>query len=244
MTALLNFLSQEQGIAINKDNAELNTIDSALPIYLQSTNLINNNTVSSDLSGNTLLEFTDIENTRIGAIQPRFFANGDQSIRFFTQRSIENINYYNGFYLGIDSNGNSVVELMGQRTKEAWRTALKPDVLYTGHSNGSSIALSASAANYEHMKIYYSSMTGGTTPNNNSVCVYRPNGKYVNLFVGEPGASGSDRFPWYNGWDIWIDGDTIKDRPTERYYGTSSSNKTTRTIFKAKNMYIDRVEAW
>lgn len=243
-TTILKCLAEGQGIIIGKENGELNTIDSALPIYLQSTNLTNNVIVNSDLSGDTMLEFTDIGNTRIGAIQPRFLANGNQTIRFFTQRLIEDTNYYNGFYLELDQDGNSIVELMGNNTKKAWHTALKPDILFTGDSSTVPITLSASAANYTHMKIFYESKIGGTTPLYRSACVYEPNGKYVNLFVGEAGAGGNDRYPWWKGWDIWIDGNTIKDRPTNRYYDTSSSNKTTRTTIKSKNMYITRVEAW
>lgn len=67
---------------------------------------------------------------------------------------------------------------------------LRPEVLFSGHTN-SAVTLSDSAANYEHMKIYYDSLTGGTTPVYGSVCIYNPNGKSVNLFIGEAGSSGN-----------------------------------------------------
>ncbi len=244
MTTLLNFMSNAQGIGIGKVSTELNCIDSALPITLKSTNLTNDTTVTTDISGTTL-EFTDIENTKIGFIQPYFYTDGAQGIKLFTQRKKEDgTNAYNGIILNINSDNKPSIAFMGNQTKEAWHTVLKPDVLFTGDSRESSITLSASAANYRHMKIFYESKTGDVTPLYGSVCVYQPNGKYVNLFIGEPGASGSDRVPWWKGWDIWIDGNTIKDRPTGRYYNTRASTKTQRTIAQQKNMYITRVEAW
>lgn len=257
-TTILKCLAGGQGITIGKDTNISDCIDTALPIYLKSTNLENNITASADVSGESQLEFNDINNDRIGMIQPRFYSDGTQALRMFTQRAMpNNSKAYNGIILGLDSSGNSIVNFMGDpfitttnsslgnKTKEAWHTALKPDVLFTGHSNAVPISLTASAANYTHMKIYYDTMAGGVngTPIRNSVCIYKPDGKYVNLFIGEVGTD-SDRSPWWKGWDIWIDGNTIKNRPTNRYYDTTSSTATARTTTKGLNMYIDRVEAW
>lgn len=244
-TTYLDFLSGGYGIGIGKESIELNVIDSIFNISLLSSNLTDGTTVSNTTTGATYLAFSDAENVQIGTIQPTFYSNGTQAIEMISERQIGNTIYKNGLSLGIDSTGTSVVNFIGDRTKEAWHTVLRPDVLFKGHTNGT-VTLSDSAANYSHMKIYYDSMTGGTTgtPCYGSVCIYNPNGKSVNLFIGEAGASGSDRFPWWKGRDVTINGTSITTRTTNRYYDTASSNKTTRTTTAANNIYIDRVEAW
>lgn len=236
----IDFLAGGHGIGIGKQSTNSNCIDSIFPINLYSMNLENNIAPTADLSGDSYLDFSDAENVRIGSIRPRFYTDGTQDMRMYAQRSINGTNYYNGINLGIDSTGNSKISFIGTRTKEAWHTALRPEVLFSGHTN-SAVTLSDSAANYEHMKIYYDSLIGGTTPLYGSVCIYNPNGKSVNLFIGEAGSSGN---PWWKGWDVTINGTSINTRATNRYYDTNSSNTTKRTTTAVNNMYIDRVEAW
>jgi len=243
MATLLSFLPQEQGIAIGKTATDSGYIDIQMPFNLKSTNLTNNTTIETNTSGNTFLTFSDMENTPIGQIESRFYTSGTQSMRIYGTRKMEDGTFKeNGLLLSINSSGGPEIGLLGNRTKEAWHTALRPDVLFSGQTSVVPITLSASAANYSHMKIFYCSKIGGTTPLYGSVCVYNPNGKYVNLFIGESGTSNT--FVWWKGWDIWIDGNTIKNRPTNRYYNTSASTSTQRTTTKNLNMYIDRVEAW
>ena len=119
MTTLLSFLAEGQGIGIKKSAIELGIIDSAIPINLKSTNLINDTVVTTAASGTTL-DFTDIENTDIGIIQPHFFNNGTQMMRIFTQRKLENESLaYNGVALELDSEGKPIIEFMGTNTKKA-----------------------------------------------------------------------------------------------------------------------------
>lgn len=245
MAILLSFLPQEQGIAIGKIATELNYIDSQLPINLKSTNLTNNTTVETNTSGNTFLTFTDMENTPIGQIESRFFPSGTQTMRIFSNRKMEDGTFKDsGFFLSIDSNGEPAVAFLGNRTKEAWHTALRPDVLFNGHSNGT-ITLSASAANYSHMKIFYSTaLYNSSTLLNGSICIYQPNGKNANLFFGEVYSSGSNRMPLWKGKDITINGTQITTRTTNRYYTTTNSTTTARTTAATNVIYIDRVEAW
>ncbi len=242
-TTYLDFLSGGYGVGIGKESIESNVIDSAFIISLLSSNLTDGTTVSDTTTGATYLAFSDAENVQIGTIQPTFYSNGTQAIEMISERNIGGTVYKNGLSLGVDSTGTPVVNFIGDRAKEAWHTVLRPEVLFSGHTN-STVTLLDSAANYEHMKIYYDSLIGGTTPLYGSVCVYNPNGKSVNLFIGEAGANGSDRFPWWKGRDITISGTSITTRTTNRYYDTASSNKTTRTTTAVNNMYIDRVEAW
>lgn len=245
----IDFLAGGHGIGIGKQSTNLNYIDSIFPINLYSMNLENNITPTADLSGNSYLDFSDAENIKIGSIEPRFCTDGTRDMRMYTQRLIDGTIYYNGINLKIDSTGNSEVSFMGTQTKEAWHTVLAPDVLFEWEPvaqapSQTSITLSNSAANYMHMKIYYCTLTNKTTPLYRSVCVYYPQGKYVNMFIGEAGASGNNRVPWWKGWDVYINGTTISTRPTDRYYDTSASTTTQRTTTKYNNIYITRVEAW
>lgn len=258
MSTQLSFLSGGNGIAINKTAVNFDVVDSQLPIYLKSTNLINTTTPSSDLEGNTILEFSDIENTKIGYIQPKFSSNGNQGIEFFSQRKINGVDKYNGISLELTPSGAPVINFVkdehfvgsiGSKQKAAWHTALAPDVLFEWEPvaqapSQTSITLKASAANYTHMKIYYCTLTSRTTPLYRSVCVYSPQGKYVNMFIGEVGSSGNDRVPYWKGWDVYINGTTISTRPTNRYFDTQGSTTTQRTTAKFNNIYITRVEAW
>lgn len=246
MATLLSFLPQEQGIAIGKTATDSGYIDIQMPFNLKSTNLTNNTTIETNTSGNTFLTFSDMENTPIGQIESRFYTSGTQTMRIYGTRKMEDGTFKeNGFLLSINSSGGPEVAFLGNRAKETWHTVLRPDVLYSGHSTGT-ITLSASAANYSHMKIYYCNMMGGSSgfPLNSSVCIYNPNGKSVNLFTGEVGASGSNRMPYWNGRDVTINGTSITTRATNRYYSTTSTNPTSRTTAANISIYIDRVEAW
>lgn len=118
------------------------------------------------------------------------------------------------------------------------RHVYERDVLYdNSEGDEGTITLSASAANYDHMVIYFT---------NRSVCssveVYKPNGKNANLFIG--GTTQAGGVLWPLGRDISINGTAITTRDSVRYYGAQSATSTGYTLQKANVMYIYRVEAW
>lgn len=243
-TKYLDFLSGGYGIGVGKESIEPGVIDSAFSMLLLSSNLTNSVTPSTTTTGAAYLTFSDAENVQIGTVQPTFYSDGTQAIEMISERKINNNIYKNGLSLGINSSGTPVINFIGDRAKEAWYTVLRPEILFSGHTTAT-VTLSDSAANYTHMKIYYSTLFKGTTDLVcRSVCIYSPNGKSVNLFIGQAAASGTNRVPYWTGKDITISGTSITTRATNRYYDTSASTTTQRTTTATNNIYIDRVEAW
>lgn len=114
-------------------------------------------------------------------------------------------------------------------------------VLYANEtgSNGT-ITLSDSAANYEHLTIYY---CNGASYTHSSTTIYNPNGKNVNLFLG--GTTNNGGVFWPIGKDVTISGMSITTRATNRYYGAVSGTTSTAIKTAANNeIYITRVEGW
>lgn len=117
----------------------------------------------------------------------------------------------------------------------------KPTQLYnnaTG-SNGT-ITLSASAANYNHMRIYYRNASGqGNHVNQyNATEVFSPNGKYVNLAVVGPDNT-SDLISMNTRLAL-ISGTTINNARSAS--GNISSSSAAAGAYN--EVYIVRVEAW
>lgn len=135
------------------------------------------------------------------------------------------------------TNGNVTLDAT---SKQAWLTALAPDVLYNNTSGtNSTITLSSSAANYDHMTIYYKY---GSSDVYSSVDLYEPDGKNVNLFIG--GTGNDTGYFWPTGWDITISGASITTRATNRYYAATSVTANSVTTSKTNALVITRVEAW
>lgn len=111
----------------------------------------------------------------------------------------------------------------------------KPTQLYnnaTG-SNGT-ITLSSSAANYNHMRIYYKHSSDNTY---SSVDVYSPNGKIVLLPIVEATTSAA----WIVGRAVTISGTSIST--ASNWYG--EQNTTTGASYNHTNyVNIIRVEGW
>lgn len=95
--------------------------------------------------------------------------------------------------------------------------ACKPTQLYnnTSGSNGT-ITLSSSAANYNHLRIYYLDNEGNKW--NSSVDVYSPNGKYVALGW----TVATDAHVWAGGRVVYISGTSISTYSS--YYGTTHAD--------------------
>lgn len=126
---------------------------------------------------------------------------------------------------------------MDETSKAAWRTALAPDVLYnnaTG-SNGT-ITLSQSAANFDHLTIYYRDNDN----ENSSVDVYAPNGKQVTLATNHPGYDNGNMY--IKARSVLISGTSIATASLNRYSQVSVEPGLSRS--KVNNIYITRVEAW
>ena len=157
----------------------------------------------------------------------------------FGRREIDNTIYWNGFNLAIDSSGNPFIGFDRIADKQAWVNALQPDVLFSGDLK-TDVTLSSSAANYNHMIIYFK-YPNSNTPES-SVEVYNPNGKYVNLFFGYAGYNSG--LYWPTGRDIYINGTSITTRAS---FCTSDSTTTKRTLTAGTDtsrIRIIRVEAW
>lgn len=137
------------------------------------------------------------------------------------------------------SQRNATNVQLDNETKQAWRTALAPKILFSGDSNGT-ITLSESAANYSHMRIYYRVYNDAN--GYRSVKIFEPDGKNVNLFAGETGQDNG--YFWPAGRDITINGTSITTRATNRYYAASSVSASSRTTAKTNYVYITCVEVW
>ena len=112
------------------------------------------------------------------------------------------------------------------------------DVLYTNDSGTTgTVTLSKSAANFDHMRIYFRK----TNDVNQcaSVDVYNPNGKYASLFVTNPRSANSDM--WTAGRMVLISGTSITNSSggyAEAQIGSGSSGNGDNRVA------IYRVEAW
>ena len=137
----------------------------------------------------------------------------------------------NGLYLEIRDSGERSVWVT---EKKPWWKAFAPDVLYNNSSgtNGT-VTLSASAANYNHMRIYTRTNDG----NYQAYTAYSPNGNNVTLSVAN--ANSSD--VWVKTVMVTVSGTSIA--PISTKYAECPANGSQARQANA-NTYIIRVEAW
>lgn len=113
--------------------------------------------------------------------------------------------------------------------------SLAPDVLFNGTGTKETVTLSASAANYDHMRIYFRHMDDDFY---GSVDVYSPNGKTVQLTIAETTS--------WNGWlvgrAVVISGTSITTHNGNNY-GEGKVNGDAEWS-NTNNIGITRVEAW
>ncbi len=244
MSTTLLKLSSNNGISIGTSSPISNQIVSTKPLNLQSNNLLNNK-LEQELDGKNQLIFTDSEGETIGWFGEHFYDNEYQALSMFSKRNISGTDYYNGFYLGINSNGNPVVTMYDEDCRKAWRSALVPDRLYYDASFPKvfPITLNSSAANYSHMRIYYANSSGVCS----SVDVINPNGKDVDMFNGGTGNNNGLFYPQAT--SVHIEDTTIRisgfnDNVYTYYMDTSESTATKRTTTLRLAVYIYCVEAW
>ncbi len=240
-TSIINFLPSNSSIAIGTTiTPSSNNILSAKILNLQSNNLTNDSP-QNGVSGISQLIFSDSNNDTLGWIGEHTWSNEYQGLSMFAQRNISGVDYFNGFYLGVNSEGKPVNTMHSKECTKAWRSALAPDVLFNTTSLTASwpITLSASSQNYKHMRVYYSNSIVVS-----SVDIYEPYQKTVDLFNGGTGNNGGLFYPQAT--QIYIEDLSIRIAGTDsKYYmDTSSSTTTQRTTTLRSTIYIYRVEAW
>lgn len=123
------------------------------------------------------------------------------------------------------------------RATGAW-TPWEPDVLYDNPvGDRGTIALSASAAGYGHMRIYYCSndFTYG------SVDVLEPDGKKVSLIQATPNTNGIPTYVKYK--CVLISGTSISTWDGGRY-SEVQTNANGLSTSNSNNLFITHVEAW
>lgn len=252
--SFLQFLAGGTGIAIGKYASVPNKIETTFPVIIQSSNITDGVTPSTDISTKSLL-FLDNNNNEIGWCDSRFEIDDQpQFTRMFTKRAITANNttneYFNGIYMGLKNDGSPIVAFNNYTNKHAWQHALEPDVLYeqSSHYEGmENIQLSASAADYNHMRIYYRYFD--TLMPESSVEIFEPNGKYVHMFIGYAGYGSG--YYWPCGRDMLIDGNQLKQRYSFLTTNATSTVRTTGTKTYTQDgvsyyyrLSVVRVEAW
>lgn len=148
----------------------------------------------------------------------------------------------NWFNMSVAKNGSATYSVTSPANfRSAIAAANQPTQLYNNADGATgTVTLSATAANYNHMRIYFYGKGGSSKDwkRHASVDVYTPNGKVVSLSVSTPINSG------YNGVVIHTKVVTIsaKSIASTKYY---SANIDTGTGSAASNeIYIVRVEGW
>lgn len=112
----------------------------------------------------------------------------------------------------------------------------QPDVLYyEEYGTTGTVTLSQSAANYDHMRIYFRKVNGQNQ--RGSVDVFSPDGQYVNMTVFEPYHSQS--VTWYASKTAHIQGAAISV-----YDYSSGRINSSPTSGSGDEIAIYRVEAW
>ena len=146
-------------------------------------------------------------------------------------------------YLGVDVNKDGSATYFVSNTtnfRSAIWAACKPTQLYN-NANGSNgtITLSVSAANYNHIRIYYRN-TDDAAGSVSSVDVYSPNGKIVNLACVDGYATGNT---WIQVRLVKINGTSIATYSNDYTQAHINSNGTAGSAH-SNYVAILRVEGW
>lgn len=147
----------------------------------------------------------------------------------------------NQFCVCVDKNGTVAYYVSNPTNfRSAIWAACKPTQLYnnTSGSNGT-ITLSASAANYNHMRIYYKN-TDDPANSVSSVDVYFPNGKIVNLACVDGYATGNT---WFQVRLVKINGTSIATYSNDYTQAFVKSDGTADSMH-SNYVSIVRVEGW
>ena len=204
--------------------------------YCDSSNLDRDGANPNEtVRGNSRIVFRDKDDERIGEVSCFKDASDNVGIRIgsITEMSDET---ESGTWITIlaakdGTHAYSVTNEAAFRT--AIKAANKPDVLYNNASgtNGT-VALSSSAANYNHMRVYYKASDGNYQ--RDTAEVYEPNGKTVVL----TGSNNVSNGVWINSSHYTISGSSM----TRANAGNGLAGATGHTTTAVLDVY--RVEAW
>ena len=174
------------------------------------------------------------------------YANGGTRAQFAARNNVNGSSVDNIIYLDVSATGELSVTLSANARASWLEQVMKGKTVLYNNAAGSatSVTLSSSAANFNHMRIYYSSNTAANATSYTaggvaSVDVYSPNGKYVDLVGGH---RVSDTQVQIRVATAYINGTTITVNSQGMY--ANISNGTSQSVGKEAKTYIYRVEAW
>lgn len=166
--------------------------------------------------------------------------NGSQAMGYFLSGYDSNpyggffvANYNTPYYVGIQS--GTYTEWVLSKDGHTHNYMPKTTALYNNATGTTgTVSLSASAANYNHMRIYYRASDGNNQ--RTSADVYSPNGYVVTLVGGNPNTT--DGGVWINCSQYTISGTSMTVKcAANGFAGGSGQNKTVI-------LQVIRVEAW
>lgn len=197
----------------------------------------NNGVTSTTTIGK--IEFQDKNGTWSGTIGSEASGSAGTVRTFFGLHNVktDGTNVSNWFCIDLKKDGTVAYSIpYYDNFRSAIWAACKPTQLYnnTSGSNGT-ITLSTSAANYNHLRIYYLDNEGNKW--NSSVDVYSPNGKYVALGW----TVATDTHVWAGGRVVYISGTSISTYSS--YYGTTHADGDW-SFGHTNYCAIIRVEGW
>lgn len=232
-------------LVVGKDGSKTAEIDGS-PLYIKQSN-INASAANNGVSS--------------GTIWPACICGrdtGNRNVSFFGESIVSDGNIgagvwaYNYNTSGTQVGSNSIiVGVKKDGTKyytvnqAAFWQALKTVLYNNAAGSATSVTLSSSAANFNHMRIYYSSNTaanalGYANGGVSSVDVYSPNGKYIDL-VGAHRIS--DTCVQLRVSTAYISGTTITLNQ-QGMYANINNGTTADSVGKEAKTYVFRVEAW
>lgn len=214
---------------------------------------MNHGTVDTAESGNNVSDTTylaygvrDRDSRFYQYTQAVAYANGGTRAQFAARNNVNGSSVDNIIYLDVSATGELSVTLSANARASWLEQVMKGKTVLYNNAAGSatSVTLSSSAANFNHMRIYYSSNTAAnatsyTAGGVSSVDVYSPNGKYVDL-VGAHRIS--DTCLQIRAATAYINGTTITVNSQGMY--ANVNNNAASSVGKEAKTYIYRVEAW
>lgn len=247
------------GEASNKTNNTLNIISNAFDIMngflpltggdmtgsiRQKISTVTRGTTPSTTVYRTY-EFIDSADKRLSQLEASMNTSGQNRLHLYVLGNHTTSDQYGGIIIqksnGNTGNTNLIYDAnTGQLSginKLTFRTQLYNN---TSGSNGT-ITLSASAANYNHIRIYFygKSKASSALVRYDSVDVYSPNGKGAQLSVTGQTVSGIQQVVFHTRF-VTISGSSI----TNTSYCSASIDGAGTTCNKNNEVYITRVEGW
>lgn len=189
-----NFRSAIGAVSKSGDTMTGTLIENGHYYYAKNTNLDRDGSDPTETTyGNSRIYFCDKDEEVIGIVRMAEESNGRMSLQLAALReNSSNEEISNWFNIRIAKDGTrsySVTDAAAFRS--AISAQVKPSVLYNSSTGTTgTVSLSVSAANYNHMRIYFGMKgSNNTWQAYSSVDVYSPNGKKVAISVITPPSS-------------------------------------------------------